>query len=419
MWRNRNLWIIMSGEFIAGLGLWLGTIGNLDFLQSHVQSDFLKSAILFTGLFVGVLLGPYAGKLIDRSSKKKVLNVAGFVRMIGVSFMFLALWTDSILWMIGYSVVIVGAAAFYFPALNSLLPKLVEDKHLMQANGMQLNVQAISRIIGTALGGIMLVYTSLSVMYGASIIAYFLLFLFTLQLKVDEHPTVRQLSGQIGDQAGEDRAEATTGSKSSGFKEVIPVMRRAPEVVMALFLTLVPTFFIGSFNLMVLKISELQHDNAIKALLYTAEGASFMLGAFLIKRMSRGKNLIFLMLLSAAAAALAQISLYYADHKLISIITFALFGWAAGAFYPMTATLFQKSIPKSFHGRFFSFRGMMDRVLFQVVLLGTGFLLDMIGFKGMVLCFGIPSVGIVLYFAAQQLRRPLSFVEIDERQPTT
>jgi MFS family permease len=307
------------------------------------------------------------------------------------------------MWMIGYSIVIVGASAFYFPAINSLLPTLVEDKHLMQANGIHMNIQTISRIIGTALGGLMLVYTSLSVMYEASMIAYFILFLFTLQLKVEKRPVE-------GNQKSADNK-----SKSSSFKEVIPVIQKSPAVVMALFLTLVPTFFIGSFNLMVLKISELQDDTAIKGLLYTAEGVSFMLGAFLIKRISRGRNLITLLLVFASAAAAAQMALYFADYKIASILTFALFGWAAGSFYPMTATLFQKSIPASFHGRFFSFRGMMDRILFQIVLLGTGFLLDMIGFKWMVLSFGVLSIGLVMFFVMKQMRNPLSFNEAEGR----
>lgn len=32
MWKNRNVWIILTGEFVAGLGLWLGIIGNLEFM---------------------------------------------------------------------------------------------------------------------------------------------------------------------------------------------------------------------------------------------------------------------------------------------------------------------------------------------------------------------------------------------------
>lgn len=38
MWKNKNVWIILTGEFIAGLGLWLGIIGNLEFMQEKIPS---------------------------------------------------------------------------------------------------------------------------------------------------------------------------------------------------------------------------------------------------------------------------------------------------------------------------------------------------------------------------------------------
>ena len=61
MWRNRNVWIILIGELIAGIGLWMGIIGNLEFMQEKVPSDFQKALILSTGLLAGVLIGPLPG----------------------------------------------------------------------------------------------------------------------------------------------------------------------------------------------------------------------------------------------------------------------------------------------------------------------------------------------------------------------
>ncbi len=71
MWRNKNVWIVLIGEFIAGLGLWLGILGNLEFMQKYVPSDFMKSVILFIGLLAGVLVGPMAGTVSLISMKRK------------------------------------------------------------------------------------------------------------------------------------------------------------------------------------------------------------------------------------------------------------------------------------------------------------------------------------------------------------
>jgi len=60
--------------------------------------------------------------------------------------------------------------------------------------------------------------------------------------------------------------------------------------------------------------------------------------------------------------------------------------------------IFQKQVPKQFHGRFFSFRNMIDSVVFQVVLLSTGMMLDVIGLSGMGLVFGIISLSLTTTF---------------------
>ncbi|MBE4909982.1 MFS transporter [Bacillus luteolus] len=394
MWKNRNVWILLSGELIAGLGLWMGIIGNLEFLQQHVPSDFLKSLILFTGLLAGVFVAPLAGRIIDSYKKKPVLIAAGIGRMVSVLFMFLALEYQSIWWMVLFMISIQLSAAFYFPALQSLIPMIVREKDLLQMNGVHMNIATIARVIGTALAGAMLLIMSLHSLYLASLIAYALLLVATFMLRIDEEsvPKKPKIPG-----------EKTKG----GFKEVIPIIKGYPIVLMTLILTVVPMLFLGGFNLMVINISELQDDATIKGLLYTAEGICFMLGAFIVKRIADGKDQLKLMLLFTFVVSISQLSLYFADIKIMSLISFGVFGLALGFFFPIAATIFQTKIPKEYHGRFFSFRGMLDRVLFQVVLLGTGLFLDTIGLKNMVLVFGSLSLALVLYYTVRNSKTPM------------
>jgi len=274
MWKNRNIWIILTGEMIAGLGLWTGIIGNLEFMQERIPSDFMKALIMSVGLLAGLIAGPIAGKIIDQSKKKTVLLVSGFGRMISVVFMIIAISQDSIWWMIAFMISIQLAATFYFPALQATIPLVVKDDDLLTLNGLHMNVATISRVIGTALAGIMLVYWSLMSLYIVSIIAYGGLLLFTMMLRIDE---------------GEDRvAKVRSSVKSGGFMEIFPVLKMYPAVGMTLIMTLIPLLFIGSFNLIVINISEIQDSASIKGLIYTFEGIAFMAGAFAVKYISKG-----------------------------------------------------------------------------------------------------------------------------------
>lgn len=393
MWKNKNVWILLCGEFVAGLGLWLGIIGNLEFMQEKVPSDFLKSIILAVGLLAGIAVGPLAGKITDQASKKTVMLVSGFVRTASVIFMLIAIEIGSVWWMIAFLICIQVSAAFYFPALQAAIPLVVEENDLLRMNGVYMNVSTLSRIMGTAVAGIFLVMMSLSMVYIASLVAYFILFVLTWFLNIDESKE-------------EQRNSAGETPSGAGFKEVFPIIKGLPIVFMTLILTLVPLLFIGGFNLMVINISELQDSSTIKSWIYTAEGIAFMLGAFFVKQISRKLSPYQILFIFSFIIGLSQMLLYFAQIPFLSVLVFVLFGFAVGCFFPTAATIFQTRVPKDFHGRFFSFRNMLDRLIFQVVLLMTGFLLDTVGLQYMTVIFGTFSLMMttVFYMRFKQLK---------------
>jgi MFS transporter, DHA3 family, macrolide efflux protein len=401
MWKNRNVWIILVGEMIAGLGLWSGIIGNLEFMQVRIPSDFLKSVIMAIGLLAGILVGPLAGKVIDQSRKKTVLLISGFGRMISVSFMLIAIGTGSIWWMVAFMISIQLSAAFYFPALQATIPLVVKDEHLLQMNGWHMNVATMARVIGTALAGVVLVYWSLDSLYYMSMIAYGGLLIFTYLLRIDE-------------EEGKEAKVKVSAPGKGGFMEVFPILKSYPAVMMTLVMTLIPLLFIGSFNLLVINISEMQDSASIKGTIYAAEGIAFMLGTIVVKYIAKKWSTSTILFFFAFIIGLAELILIFAASPVLSVTAFAVFGFAVGSFFPTAMTIFQKQMPKAFHGRFFSFRNMLERVIFQVVLLATGALLDLIGLQLMVVVFGILSLSLTTIFLIQMKQRNIKLDTNDQ-----
>jgi MFS transporter, DHA3 family, macrolide efflux protein len=392
MWKNRNVWILLTGEFIAGFGLWLGIIGNLEFMQEKVPSDFLKSVILAAGLLAGIAVGPLAGRITDQRSKKTVMLIAGFARTVSVVFMLIAIQTGSIWWMVIFLICIQVSAAFYFPALQAAIPLVVDEKDLLQLNSIFMNVSTLSRVFGTAIAGIFLVIMSLSMLYAASLVVYLGLFILTWFLSIDE--------------TKEEQTPTEATPAKTGFKDLFPVIKGLPIVFMTLVMTLIPLLFIGGFNLMVINISELQNSSAIKGWIYTAEGLAFMIGAFFVKQISHKCSPYTILFTFSFVIGLSQLLLYFADIPIMAVFAFIAFGFSIGCFFPTAATIFQTRVPKDYHGRFFSFRNMLDRLIFQVVLLITGFLLDAVGLQLMTVLFGSLSIMLtsVFYVKYRQLR---------------
>jgi len=381
MWRNRNVWIILLGEFVVGLGLWAGIIGNLAFMQEVVPSDFYKSLIISIGILAGLVVAPLAGRLIDQSKKKTVIQFASVGRIISVFFMFIALYTNSVIWMILFLITLQIAAAFYMPALQSIIPMVVKDQDLITLNAWQMNARTISRIVGTAAAGLMLSYFELKWLYIISLIVYIIMYFITSALKLDETVGV-----------------AVQGKDKGRFKEVLPMLKEHPVVLMTLVLMLIPTLFLGSFNLVIMKISEIHQSTTISGLLYTVEGIGFMLGAAGLKYIAERVKIGTLLFGLAFIIGLMELMLLLADHTFFALLTFGLFGFSVGCFFPTTMVIFQKQVPKEYYGRFFSFRNMIDSVVFQVVLLSTGMMLDLIGLNGMGLIFGIISLSLTVSF---------------------
>jgi len=309
--------------------------------------------------------------------------IAGLVRIISVVFMLIAIATGAIWWMVLFLVLLQISAAFYFPALQATLPLVVAEKDLLQLNGIHMNVSTLSRIIGTALGGFLLVVFPLSFLYIGSLVAYVGLFILTCFLDIIENKDIILVKRPI---------------EKTGFKQVFPIINSVPIVFMSLLITIVPTLFLGGFNLMVINISEIQESTAIKGWVYAAEGVSFMIGALLIRKINNQLSPYVVLFGSSFVIGLSQLLLYFAANPLVTVIAFLLFGFSVGSFFPTAATIFQTQVPKDFHGRFFSFRNMLDRVTYQIVLLLSGFLLDLMGLQLMCVVFGSLSIFMTAIF---------------------
>lgn len=384
MWRNKNVWIVLIGEFVVGLGLWAGIIGNLAFMTELVPSDFHKSLLLAVGMLAGLAVGPLAGKIIDSRSKKTVLLISSIGRIVAVLFMFGAIYYNSILLMLVFLICLQVAASFFMPALQSVVPLIAKEQDLLELNGWLMNVRTASRIVGAAAAGIVIASFDIVWLYVVSIVMYIAMYFIVRMLHIDET-------------AVEEKRANNKHDKGS-FKEVLPVLRQYPIVLVSLVLILIPILFLASFNLIVMSIAELHNSTSISGIIYTIEGIGFMLGAFLIKRIGQHFKTGVILFTTVLLMGLLQSTLYLADISFIAVATFGMFGFVIGLFFPTTMTIFQRQVPQEYHGRFFSFRTMIDQTAMQVVLLMTGALLDLVGLQVMGLMFGLFSLTLSISF---------------------
>ncbi|WP_340084316.1 MFS transporter [Siminovitchia sp. FSL H7-0308] len=381
IFKNRNLVIVLTSQLLFQLALWIGLIGNLQFLQRNVESHLLQSIFLVAGSVCSVLIGPYAGRLIDGVAKKQILLTVGIMRIMSVGFMFIALMTESVWWMLAYSIGVSCSASFFEPALQAIIVEITEEKDLLIANSLNLNIVTLSRIFGATMGGILLAFASLHFLYAVSFVAFLFVFIITFLLKVEDTGFKREKKKKVE------------------FKEIFSVISKTFDVKMMLYLSIIPIIFIAGFNLFVVQISTIQNNPSMKGILYAVEGVSLILSSTFISKKIKHKNRIYSMLVVSFFIVIVQFFLSFSHIFLFPIIAFALFGLSYGIFNPIFNTLCQETIDNEFHGRFFAFKSMIERTVLQISLVTIGLLLDMIGFKKVVITFGFLSLSLLLIAA--------------------
>jgi DHA3 family macrolide efflux protein-like MFS transporter len=361
--RRRAFILLMCGEVISGTGMWVALIGNLQFMGHLLSSDFLKSLILIAGIFASVLFLPTAGKWIDRYDRQKVLLYSSLARCLNPIIMFLAIAYDSIPWMIVSLVVGQMAGALYYPTVRASLPSIVEAKQLLRANTIFMNIVTIARIAGTAVGGIMITWMSLSWLYAVTLIAYLTLCFFILLIRIPA------------------RIEQPSSNKEvkMKFSEVFQVIQKEPAVLIGIVISGVVSLFLGGFNLLVLSFGEIQASPSFMGWIYTVEGSSILIAGLFVRRVMGKTNLIKTSCLLVFIFAIAEMGMSFAHNGVLVLMSYALFGMTVAFFFPMVTTVFQNRLEESIQGRFFSFKEMIDRVLFQISLIATGACLDLFG----------------------------------------
>src|SRR5215510_5074984 len=151
---HRDLRLVLSAGLVSMVGDWILRIG----LVYHVfvlTNSTLVSAILMLSSFVPqLLLGSVAGVFVDRWDRRRTMVVTNVLLAVGL-LPLLLVHDASRVW-IAFAVLFYEAtvAQFFVPAEQALLPRLVPDDRLVTANALNSQTRDMSRLVGSAVGGV-------------------------------------------------------------------------------------------------------------------------------------------------------------------------------------------------------------------------------------------------------------------------
>ena len=156
--RERNVRWLFAGQLISQVGEGVSKVALLWFVYAMTESALKMSLIGVVQTVPPLVLGPFAGVLLDRLEKRRAMMVIDLVRTgllasIPILYLFDLL---TLPWLYVLVFVIAVFSMAFGPALNATLPLIVKKEQLTGVNALMQSAMTIGQLLGPALSGILI-----------------------------------------------------------------------------------------------------------------------------------------------------------------------------------------------------------------------------------------------------------------------
>ncbi|MFT9850532.1 MFS transporter [Aneurinibacillus sp. REN35] len=160
---KRKFFAIYIGQFFSLVSSAAVQFSIIWWLTDTTGSPFVLTLAGLAGFLPQALVGPFAGTLTDRYSRKTIMICADMAVALGSLLLFISMYISdpSIAFVILVLLVRSLATAFHMPAMQASVPLLAPEEHLTKVAGWSQMVSSISNIAGPAVGMALLAVSSL------------------------------------------------------------------------------------------------------------------------------------------------------------------------------------------------------------------------------------------------------------------
>ncbi|MGI8975152.1 MAG: MFS transporter, partial [Thermomicrobiales bacterium] len=151
--RQRDFALAWLGGLISMMGDWVLYIALPLYVYQLTGSTLATSAMFIAELIPALLFGSVAGVFVDRWDRKRTMVISNL--LLAVTLLpLLAVRSADWVW-VAYLVGFVQSSnsQFFRPAENALLPRLVDEERLLNANSLNALNNNLARLLGPAVGG--------------------------------------------------------------------------------------------------------------------------------------------------------------------------------------------------------------------------------------------------------------------------
>jgi MFS family permease len=386
---SRNYRLFFGGQSVSLVGTWITRIATSWLVYRLTGSELLLGVVGFCGQIPTLVLAPFAGVLVDRRDRHKILIVTQVLSMLqSLALAVLALaGIITVAEILALQVVQGVINAFDTPARQSFVVQMVEDRsHLPNAIALNSSMVNGSRIIGPSIGGVLIAAFGEGWCFLIDAISYVAVLASLYAMKVERFDRQRPNTRAIDEMR-------------DGFRYVTGF----PPIWSALLLlALVATMGMPYTILMpAIAATTLHGGPHTLGFLMTASGVGALIGAFYLASRTTVVGLGRVMVVATATFGVALV-LFSLSHVLwLSLLILPLVGGGMMVEMAATNTILQTIVEERLRGRVMAFYAMAFLGTAPIGSLLGGVLAARIGAEWTIFAGGVACVIAAGWFATR------------------
>jgi MFS family permease len=396
--KNRNFLLLFFGRLVSSVGSAIFIIAILWSAAAEIGGVGAVSAVLSTIAVTNIIFSPFAGVWADRWKKKNILVITdlisgGILILLGIFFgtYFYQIWV-LIITIFGLQI----CGTLFGPALLSLIPIMVNDDELSQANAMISMTDRLSQLIGMAIGGVIVSLVGIK----WAILIDGLTFIFSA---VSEMFIKAEEKGRKKEEAEKN------GLIFSDIKEGFKVIWTDVQLKGLITLETLDDFFGTTIFvfLPVLASEILKVGPGEYGIMQTMLGAGSFITALVLSSVKEIKMKYVALMLSSVLAGVFLASLGIVSSYIYVLIALLMLGVMTEIGNINENLLIQRITPENTRGRVFALRSTIDNSLRPFSYAFAGIMAVFFSLKSLFFVFGIITsiLGIFYLFIPYQLKK--------------
>lgn len=384
---SRNYRLFFGGQTVSLIGTWITRIATSWLVYRLTGSTLLLGVVAFCSQIPTLILAPFAGVLVDRRDRHRILVVTQALSMLQSLALAILAFTGviTVRYILALQLVQGIINAFDTPARQSFVVEMVEDRaHLSNAIALNSTMVNGSRILGPSIGGVLIAAFGEGWCFLLDAISYIAVIASLLAMTVNRNRSPRPATRAIDE-------------LRDGFRYAASF---APIRSALLLLALVATMGMPYTVLMPAIAATVLHGGAhTLGFLMTASGLGALAGALYLASRTSVIGLGRVMVLATITFGLGLTAFSLSHSLWLSLVILPFVGAGMMVEMASTNTVLQTIVEERLRGRVMAFYTMAFLGTAPIGSLLGGFLANRIGAQQTIRLGGIACIVAGLWFA--------------------